>query len=79
MKVTIESTTKIVEVKNEETSQWVPARIWEGVTESGIQVRVFVTRITAPRTADLTQFEAELHECREPSPDVKVWPLHMIL
>ena len=44
MKVTLESTTKIVELNG------VQARIWEGTTEGGIRVHAFITRIAAPWT-----------------------------
>ena len=73
MRVNLESTTKIVELNG------VPARIWEGTTESGIRVHAFVTRIAAPEDADLTQFEAELKEQRKPSADVQSIPLRLIL
>ena len=73
MKVNLESTTKIVELNG------IPARIWEGETESGIKVHAFITRIAAPEDADLRQFEAELKECRKPSADVSANPLKLIL
>ena len=73
MKITIESTTKIVELNG------VPARIWEGKTESGISVHCFVTRIAADEHADLSQFEQELKEQRKPSSDVDSIPLRLIL
>jgi hypothetical protein len=38
MKLILENTRKTVELNG------VPARVWEGVTESGIKVHVYVTR-----------------------------------
>lgn len=77
MKVTLESTSKVVEL---ETPQGrVPARIWEGHTESGIPVHAYVTRIAAPAAGDLQQFESELKETRAPSAAVEAIPLRMIL
>jgi hypothetical protein len=73
MKITIESTTKIVQLDG------IPARIWEGKTESGIPVHCFVTRIAADKTQNLLQFEEELQEHRKPSPEIEVYPLRMIL
>lgn len=73
MKIIIESTAKIVELNG------VPARIWEGTTESGIPVHAFITRIAAPVTADLEQFERELQACRAPSLDVQAYPLRLLL
>jgi hypothetical protein len=72
MKITIESTGKIVQVNG------VPAR-WEGRTDSGIPVHCFVTRIAVHNDADHSQFERELQECREPSADVAAIPLRLIL
>lgn len=43
MKVTVESTPKIVEING------VPARVWQGQTEGGIPVIAFLTRIAAER------------------------------
>jgi hypothetical protein len=74
MKITIESTTKIVHVDG------VAARIWEGTTESGISVHCFVTRIAADATAEQSQFESELKVCRQPSPEVEeAYPARMLL
>jgi hypothetical protein len=73
MRITIESTTKVVEVNG------VPARIWEGHTESGIPVHCYVTRIAVHESQDASQFERELKEQRKPSPAVEAIPLRMIL
>ena len=74
MKITVESTTKIVELNG------VPARVWEGTTESGIPVHCSITRIACHREADGTEFERELREQRAPmNPDIKAYPLRLIL
>ncbi len=73
MKVTIENTTKIVNVNG------VPARIWEGTTDSGIQVHCYVTRIAAGADENLTEFEKELLECRKPSAAIEAIPSRLIL
>jgi hypothetical protein len=62
VKITIESTTKIVTVVQNGCE--VQSRIWEGVTESGIPVHCYIARIAAPIAADLRQFDAELQACR---------------
>lgn len=79
MKITISSTTKLVQVKTSDGS--VPARVWEGETDSGIPVHCFVTRIAAPKEgADLAQFERELQEHQAPrNADIQAYPLRMIL
>lgn len=78
MKICIESTSRLVEFVTE-SGAVVVARIWEGVTESGIPVHCFVTRIAADKGADLSQFERELQEQRAPSAAMDAYPLRMIL
>lgn len=73
MKVCMESTEKIVALNG------VPARIWEGHTESGIPVIVYVTRVQVPEDADQEQFQRELEEHRPPSPEAVAIPLRLIL
>jgi hypothetical protein len=73
MKITIESTSKIVTLNN------IPARIWEGETESGIQVHCYVTRIAVARNDDASEFERELQEHRAPSPVIEAIPARLIL
>ena len=73
MKITIESTTKVVTVND------VPARIWEGHTESGIPVHCYVTRIAVHKDEDASQFEAELQSMRTPSTAVEGISLRLIL
>jgi hypothetical protein len=75
MKITVESTTKIVMLNG------VPARIWEGTTESGHKVHCFITRIAcgiddAPARAE---FERDLQETRAPSAELAVYPARMVL
>jgi hypothetical protein len=73
VKLQIESTSKVVEFNG------VPARIWEGHTESGIPVHCFITRIAVEKTLDTRQFDAELQEQRAPSPAVEEYPLRMVI
>lgn len=75
MKVTLESTSKIVDLNN-----GVQARLWEGHTESGIEVHAFITRIAVDKEADTSQFERELLEQRPPSVKLNdVYPARMLL
>jgi hypothetical protein len=76
MKITIESTTQLVDVNG------VPARVWEGETETGIKVIALITRVAvgleeSPEVHG--QFKKELQECRPPSAEVAIWPLSLIL
>lgn len=73
MKITIENTTKIVQVNG------LPARIWEGQTDTGIPIHCFITRVAVKDDQDLRQFESELSEQRKPSAEVEAIPLRFIL
>lgn len=74
MKITVQSTDKIVQFNG------LPARIWEGHTESGIPVHCYVTRIAAPNDGrDLSQFTRELNEHAAPSAKIQAIPLRMVL
>ena len=75
MKITIESTSHIT------TLNGVPARIWEGVTETGVRVHCYVTRIAVPNDhpAEQERFARELQEHKAPSPEVAAIPLRMVL
>lgn len=64
MKVTLESTDKIVDLQT--PSGIVPARIWEGRTESGIDCHAFITRIAVHKDLNATEFEQELQEKHAP-------------
>ena len=61
MRITVESTTQIVEVDG------VLARVWDGATERGTRVQCCITRIAVEKFADHAEFEAELIE----SPDTR--------
>lgn len=73
MKITLENTTKIVELNG------VPTRIWEGHTASGIPVHAHVALIGVEKEADRSQFEEELQETRSPSPAVEAIPMRMVV
>jgi hypothetical protein len=72
MKMTIESTTRIVNASG------VDCRVWEGVTERGVKVQVLVPRVAALADQDLRQFQEELAEQRAPSV-AQAFPLRLIL
>lgn len=80
MKITIENTSKVVTFTLHGVD--VPARIWQGETETGIPVQVYITRIAPeiPRDDDRNeQFVRELEETAAPRPTVEAIPLRMIL
>lgn len=84
MKVTLESTTKIVELNSQDGVML--ARVWQGETESGVPVQAFIIRI-APEIAQghpdidrlTVEFESELQRQADPRPSVQVIPLRMII
>lgn len=73
MKMTIESTSRIVNASG------IECRVWEGITERGVKVQALIPRVAALADQDLSQFEAELREQKPPSSEVQAFPLRMIL
>lgn len=81
MKITIESTDKIVELRNAAAhrNDTVEARIWEGQTDTGIKIHAYITLIAATEPHDARQFERELQSRRAPSPEIEAIPMRLIL
>lgn len=74
MKLTLQSTTKIVNLNN------IPCRVWEGETESGIKCHAFISRVAIDKNEPNTdEFVNELHECKPPTTSVNSLPLNLIL
>lgn len=80
MKIEIDSTEKIVTL-NIDGAQ-VPARVWQGKSEKGIEVVCFITRVLVaegqPAEA-YQQFEADLKEHAKARPAVEAIPLRLVL
>ena len=72
MKITIESTTRFVQVNGK------PCRVWGGTTQNGIKVQCLIPQIAAQGDADQTIFQRELEECRAPQQE-PAFPLRMLL
>ncbi|MFO1081911.1 MAG: hypothetical protein U1E23_14930 [Reyranellaceae bacterium] len=66
MKMTIESTKQIVTIETREGGR-VPARVWLGVTDGGVECQLLIAQIAVHREADNSAFERELDE-RPPKP-----------
>jgi hypothetical protein len=80
MKITLESTTKIVELRNEGDLYRTPARIWEGYTADGIKIHAYITRIACDENEPrLAEFQRDLKEHSAPSPEIEAIPLRLIL
>ena len=74
MKIAVENTSKIV------TLNGVPARIWEGFTESGIRCHCYITRIAIDKDELRSEeFERELNEQKAPSTEIEAIPIRTIL
>ena len=69
MKITLESTTKIVELRSRNGAT-MQARIWEGTTERGIPIHAFIPQVACHKHEDNSELERDLHEHRAPSSEV---------
>lgn len=58
MKVTLESTDKIIELTL--NNQTLPARVWEGETANGVKCHAYITRIAVLQADDASEFERRL-------------------
>jgi hypothetical protein len=72
MKATVENTSRIITVNG------IPARLWKGVTESGVEFEMLVVRVAVSKDADTAQFEAELRSMAPPLEE-SAYPNRMIL
>jgi hypothetical protein len=72
MKISLESTDQVVSLNG------VPARVWYGTTEGGIDVHAFITRIAVDR-ADPAACDIIARELREHRAPSVVWPEMMII
>lgn len=74
MKMTIESTTRMVHANG------VLCRVWQGKTERGVDVYVLIPRIAVPEGQDQSQLAEELKAHTAPVDEAtRVFPLRMIL
>jgi hypothetical protein len=79
MKITLEPTTKIVDVVSDGAGKPFRARVWEGTTDDGTRVTAVIVRIAAPRDADNRALEQQLVEQRPPSVELNCWPARLVL
>ena len=76
MKIEVTSTEKIVQLNG------MPARLWEGKTESGIPVHCFIPLIAPtipPLDARQKEFLAELKQTKAPSAEMDAYPARLVL
>jgi len=67
MKATIQSTSEIVEIGAVGHAGKTKARVWEGVTDSGVKFVAYIPVVQVHKDADNSQFETELSEHEPPS------------
>jgi hypothetical protein len=74
MIIILQNTDKIVDVNG------IQSRLWQGKTDSGIQVTCLIIRIAVNMEADQTEFDRELIECRAPSPEAdQAFPARLVV
>lgn len=76
MKITIESTTRVVTAND-----GIKCRVWEGETSRGVKIQVLIPRIAVKNGQDVSQFEAELQEQAAPpsTEALEAFPLRMLI
>jgi hypothetical protein len=72
MKITLHSTSQIVELNGTQ------CRVWEGATDAGVKLTAFIVRVAVDRAHDSREFERELDEKPQPRP-TEAWPTRMVL
>lgn len=73
MKVTLESTSKIV------TLNGVGCRIWEGKTEGGVPIHVYIALTAVDSSEDASELERDLRESKPPSAAVAAFPARLVM
>lgn len=68
MKATMESTDRIITI-----GAGVPARIWEGVTASGIPFLAFVTHLEPANQEQMSSFLADLSDLKKAGDAATKW------
>jgi hypothetical protein len=66
MKARIASTDQIVTVKAIGFDGQTKARVWEGVTETGVRFTAYIPIVQVHKDDDNSQFERELSEHKQP-------------
>lgn len=78
MKVTLESTERIVELIMPDGSK-VLARLWQGHTANGVECHAYITRIAVARHLDASEFDRDLQEHAPARADVAAIPTRLVL
>lgn len=76
MKISLESTSKIVSLNGQN------CRVWEGETETGIKCHAYIKLIVHNQNEESLvgeQFARELQEVKDPSPEISMIPERFII
>lgn len=73
MKITIESTTKVIFINN------IATRIWEGETEDGTKIHCYISQIAANENVNVAKFYNDISNSKTPSPEVEAIPMEITL
>ena len=74
MKITVDSTTRIVKANG------IECRVWQGKTDRGVRITCLIPSIAVEGGQDTTQFVAELEEHQQPTDAaLAAYPLRMIM
>lgn len=79
MKITLESTDRILDVTTHDRISETKARIWEGETADGIKVFALILEIAVHKSEDQEPFEAELLAAKHREPTAIPWPLRFFI
>lgn len=75
MRITLESTSQLIELSGSDPLKGMAARVWEGQTESGIKVVAFITMVAVDEK-DQAAFDEELQVRRPP---IVMWPQRFLI
>lgn len=73
MKVTLEPTSLMVTVNG------VPCRVWQGQTESGLQIHAHIALVGTDERAEAPELEAALQQVATPRAELAGYPLRLVL
>jgi hypothetical protein len=79
LKITIESTKRVVKFHARRGAAPVDCRVWEGKTESGIEIQCLIPMIAVREEARQQEFEAELKTHRGPQIEPQAFPARLIV
>ena len=79
MRMTLEKTDTIIQMKASSFDHTIFARLWTGRTSSGIEVQALITRIAANRNQNIDELDRELKGKPAPSPIDIAFPLRLII